>query len=196
MFEFMKRKERKTEQPSLRLSADEYMRSVQDKLYPYWVDEVLLQKVGYKNPSDIFIDGVTSRAELSYEDACDCITRISRMVDEIAYVGAEFGKRSNELNEQSSQALKQHMDDCVAGKKSGSTSFVFDHDFYSAWTLKELFIEAKTNARFNSIEMPQTREAAMKKLNDMLGGLVYIKKVSFETIMIFAHSALAEMKGF
>lgn len=173
------------------MSSEEYMKAVEDKILPYWADRELMEKTGIKN---LFAEGTQVLVKLSYDDAYECLRKAMRMVDVAAYVSNTFSERSRAMDLNSKEMFNQHLVDVKSGKKSGA--YRVHHDFYSADTIRDLFIEAQNNVQYNAIEVPADCEEAMKRLNAAVGSLHYIKNATFVAVIISANAAMADMTGF
>ena len=177
---------------SNRMSTDEYIASVECGIVPYWVDKTLMEKTGIK---DLLADGAQVCVTLSYDDAYDCLKRVMRMVDMAAYVSTEFHERSDKLGYLSSaEAFGKHLDSVASGETKGV--FRVKHDFYSADTIRDLFIEAQEKAEINECDAPADLDEAMKRLNGAIKALRPVLRCTFISIECAAIAAMAEMSGF
>lgn len=153
-------------------SSQEYMKSIEDKILPYWEDKELMRKAGINN---LFADGAKVKKNLSYDDACDCLNRAARMIAIGTYVCDEFGKRSDEM------------------KKADSKS---KEKFYTADTILELFVEAQNNVVADDIVAPVDINEAIERINSIVSTFSCVKNITFMSIVCFANTALTEMTGF
>lgn len=205
MFNFMKKKKTDTNRylfvknnardesvSSRRMSTDEYIASVEGGIVPYWVDKTLMEKTGIK---DLLADNAQVAVAMSYDDAYDCLKRVMRMVDMATYVSTEFHARSEELDYLSSaEAFGKHLDNVACGETKDV--FRVKHDFYSADTIRNLFIEAQEKAEINECDAPTDLDEAMKRLNGAIKSLRPVLRCTFISIECAAIAAMAEMSGF
>lgn len=173
------------------MTNEQYIAAIEGGVLTHWADEELMRKTGINN---LFADNIKVKNTLSYEDACDCLNRVLKMVEMATYVGAQFHKRSNEIDEQNADAYTKYLQDLSVGKTSGK--FVVENDFYSADTLRDLFIEAKEKVAMVDGDAPNDLASAIEKLNSSISALSSIKKIVFMNAIVSAHVANAEMTGF
>jgi hypothetical protein len=176
---------------SANMSAREYMSAVEGEILPHWIDECLMSKIGI---DDLFADDIAIKKSLSYDEAYDCLRRAMRMIDIAAYVSHEFSERSRAIGANSTVAFKQHLSDVASGNAHGT--FEVKDQFYSANTIRDLFIEAQSKVTVHGVEKPNDLDDAMKRLTAAVGSLSHIKYATFLHILMSAKAALANMVGF
>ena len=181
MFDFIKRfkknEPKRHDAPisTLSLNPEEYMSSVESELLPLWVDAEFMTKTGVK---DMFngCECVKNR-HMTYEDAFDCLKRITRMVEMSTYVIEEFGARSESL-------------------RNVNGLVVNADNFYTANTIRDLLIEAGEKEYVYDDDIPETAGEAIGMIDDMLAIMDVVKTNMFVTIVMCAKASLQPMRGF
>lgn len=72
-----------------------YIEKNEKIILPHWEDKELKRKTGI---SDLFSQKVKIKNDLTYEDACDCLFRASKMLDMANYVQNELRNKINSPN--------------------------------------------------------------------------------------------------
>ena len=151
------------------MSTEEYVAAIIDDLTPYWEDKVLLEKLGVDT---VFGDNVKVNNKLTYEDACECYSRLHRITKMTSYVEDEFESRLENL----------------PSEKQAS--------FCSANTIRDLFIEANEVIELKSLTCTDNMDEAIETINAMLSLVNGFTKGAIEMIVIFALTELQVMMGF
>jgi hypothetical protein len=116
---------------------------------------------------------------LSYGDACDCLRRVSKMMDMASYVMEEFTSRSEDLlfgdDEDTINARKRH---------------------FSASNIRDMFIEAQTMANINDVKIENSIDDVLEDLNNMLAMLPNVKDLTFDTLIVGSMVAFTDMIGY
>jgi hypothetical protein len=156
---------------------EKYMKSVEDEILSHWVDIELQEKLGVSN---LFTDNVcVKNINMSYDDACDCLKRIDRMVDMSTYVVEQFCERANALPRENMKAVD-------------------NSNFFTANTICNLFEEAKLQNFVDeeSDDAPETVQDAIELINESLNYFPTAKRNVFFIAVTTAQTVLCTMRGF
>jgi hypothetical protein len=160
---------------ALSVDYNTYMKQVEGGILPYWIDKEFQTKTGVK---DLFADGArVQNVNMSYDDAFDCLKRIARMINMATYVTSTFGERSDALPREGLRAID-------------------NNNFYSANTIRDLFIEAGSREYVYGDVVPDNAQDAINSINVCLSSFKMIKRNVFFTAVTTAQVALCTMKGF
>ena len=121
-----------------RLEYQDYIQKFDEKVLPIWLDRELIAKIGLKN---LFVKKIKIKDVLSYEDACDCLARVSRRLEMSQYVKGRCHEKINQM------AAKKDVRIAVSD------------------VLRELMSEAQTKIKWSEVVCPINLEDIMKVLN-------------------------------
>jgi hypothetical protein len=149
-------------------SSTEYIKSIEDRVISAWMDPVLENKFGLKN---LFSVGARVSPTLSYDDACECLNRLNKLIEMSTYVLNKF------------PAL---LESAVDDEKDR---------ICSANTIETLFLEAKQEVKLSDNKAENT-QIAIETINDLIDFLPSIKNSTLKLIVYSAHAELKQMRGF
>lgn len=173
------------------MTDEQYIKAVEGEIHRHWVDEEILAKTGI---SDLFANDIVINKNMSYEDICDCLNRVCKMVDMATYVSTTFCARSKELGINETEEYKKHLDNVMNG--TAKSTFRIEHDFYSADTIRDLFIEAKTNVDACPVDTPVDADDAMKRLVSTIKILPKVQYLTFAAMISHASVRSTVLRGF
>lgn len=87
-----------------RANLSSYIKKNEKVILPHWEDKELKRKTGI---IDLFGKNVRIKNDLSYEEACDCLVRTSKMLDMVDYVQNELRNQIDSRDFKRSSAEEQ-----------------------------------------------------------------------------------------